>query len=433
VGFILEPSDEASRPAARRLNGPRILRLKQKAARLPVLSQIVRARRLLRIRKARAEATPPICDSVLDWAVEHRTTRYWRLAPPERIAYHPPRTVEAQVHRQFVQVPELRVAESYLVELEGARLEIAKSDRSANACPRLVLPDGSVSSESTYGHVKQCLPNLVELGTPMDGDFFSLMSPYASYGNYYHWLHDVLVSLYGVCPHLPSSTRFIVAPDPWPVYLESLAMVGIAPERLITFDPRSGERPAPGWRLERLWYSPGPIGGLPKVFLGASPRALAWLRDAGLALLESPPRTAHRLLYISRRQAPSRRVVNEDEVMTYLADHGFELHTLEDYSLREQIALFAEAKVVMGPHGAGHTNMIFSPKGLVIVDILTSEVNPCFHNMSLTIGHQYWYMFGDDVPRPSRDVAARSKFEDIYVPLDKLARVTSLVLEAAMR
>ena len=429
MSVVFESSDEVLYPGARRSNGPRILRLKRKAAQLPVLRQVARARRHLRTRKARAaEVTPPVCESVLAWAVGHPTTRYWRLAPPERLEKQPPHTIEPQAHWSFIQFPEVPVAEKYLVELEGARLEVPKSGRTGNyVCPRLVLPDGYVSSESTSGHVKRCLPNPADLAKPMEGDYFSLMSPYGSYGNYYHWLHDVLVSLYGVSPYLPSGTRFIVAPDLRPFHLESLSMVGIAPEQLITFDPRSEEYPTRAWRLERFWYSPGPIGAC------ASSGALEWLGAAGLASLDSAPRPPHRFLYISRRQVLYRRAVNEDEVIAYLADHGFEFHTLEDYTLREQIALFAEAKVVMGPHGAGHTNMIFSPRGLVVVDILNGDVNQCFHNMCLTLGHEYWYMFGDDIPDPSKNVQRPSKYDDIFVPLDKLARVTSLALASAAR
>ena len=119
--------------------------------------------------------------------------------------------------------------------------------------------------------------------------------------------------------------------------------------------------------------------------------------------------------------------MNEEEVFAYLAGRGFEFHTLEDYSLKEQIALFAEAKVVMGPHGAGHTNMIFSPQGLVLVDILGSEVNKCFHNMCLTLGHEYWYMLGDDIPGPSKYT------DNIHVPLDKLASIKSRALASVSR
>jgi hypothetical protein len=69
--------------------------------------------------------------------------------------------------------------------------------------------------------------------------------------------------------------------------------------------------------------------------------------------------------------------------------------------------------------------MIFSPRGLVVADILTSEVNKCFHNMCLTLGHEYWYMLGDDVPGPSRYT------DNIFVPHDKLAELTSRALASA--
>ena len=36
---------------------------------------------------------------------------------------------------------------------------------------------------------------------------------------------------------------------------------------------------------------------------------------------------------------------------------------------------------------------------MVLVDIFGSLVNRCFHNMALTLGHEYWYVFGEDIRR----------------------------------
>jgi hypothetical protein len=354
---------------------------------------------------------------------EHLGVRAQVLAPSRQVHKTGPSTIEPEVHWKFRESASIPCAEKYLVALEGATIELPgpATHRAAvwgafQDCPRVVLPDGSVAVESTQALVKPCLPHAASSARPMEGDYFSLLSPYASDGNYYHWTHDVLLSLFAVAEHLPPGTRFIVQPELRDYHRDSLGMLGIGEDRLVTFDVAREQEAPRSWLLERLWFSPGPIGPT------ASPDALAWLREQAVASLDTRPRRAHRLLYVSRGRARHRRVVNEDEVSAYLADRGFEVHVLEDYTLHEQIALFAEAKAVVGPHGAGHANMVFSPPGLVLVDLLGSEVNKCFHNMSLAIGHDYWYTFGDDVPSGSVYT------DDISVPLDKLERITSLAL-----
>lgn len=403
---------------------PWALRAKRTVATWPIVRTLERRRR-----RARREPAPPedpdtrLCESVLDWALAHPGTEYARIFPADEVVKTPPHTIEPEVHWKFVESPVFRINEKYVVRLDGAILEAPPNSRGASApglgCPRLVLPDGSVSLESTQLHGEKRRPLPREAARPMPGDYFSLLSLYAWPGNYYHWTHDVLLSLFGVGPHLPADVRYVVPPNLGSVQRESLAMLGIGAEQLVPFDLGATDPPAPSWELERLHFSPGPMGP------SASPIALDWLRSTALDYAGATDRAPHRLVYISRRNARHRRTVNEPEVIAHLVDRGFEIHELDDYSLREQITLFAETKVLVGPHGAGHTNMIFASRGLVVVDILGSEVNKCFHNLALTLGHDYWYMFGNDVPSNSRYT------DDISVPVDKLDSIVSLALAGA--
>ena len=386
--------------------------------RLPYAKEV---RRVLR-RSDRNGETPIVCESVLAWAIAHPGTPYSRIAPPGSVAKTPPRTIEKTMHPMFVAATEIPIAEKYVVELRGAILEIPRAaDRHAvgipqDDAPRIVLPDESIAPESTQLLVKRCLPHPSSVARDMRGDYVSLISSRALEGNYYHWTHDVLLSLFGVLPHLPETTRFIVPAGLRPFQMDSLAMLGITPGQLVTFEPRASEHGDWSWRLDRLFFSPGPIGA------SASAPALAWLRAVGLEYAGATDPRPHRRIYISRRRAHYRRIVNETEVVAYMLDRGFEVHELEDYGYREQIALFADASVVVGPHGAGHTNMLFAQPGMVLVDILGSLVNKCFHNMALTLGNEYWYVFGDDVP------SSRSYTGDIVLPIEKLDATVSLAL-----
>ncbi|MDI1283948.1 MAG: glycosyltransferase family 61 protein [Reyranella sp.] len=75
-----------------------------------------------------------------------------------------------------------------------------------------------------------------------------------------------------------------------------------------------------------------------------------------------------RRLYISRRDAKMRRVVNEADVIAALSPLGFETVELEGMAVAEQVMLFAAAEMVVGPHGAGFVNTVFCPSGSGILE-----------------------------------------------------------------
>lgn len=81
-------------------------------------------------------------------------------------------------------------------------------------------------------------------------------------------------------------------------------------------------------------------------------------------------------VYVSREDAESRRVINEDSIMSEISDFGFEKYVLTKMTFREQVKLFAKAESIMGPSGAGLSNMIFSNASQVIT-IMGGKVNPC--------------------------------------------------------
>ncbi len=65
--------------------------------------------------------------------------------------------------------------------------------------------------------------------------------------------------------------------------------------------------------------------------------------------------------------APSEELL--DVVVALLAEHGFEAIFMEDLSLAEQIRLMGETAVLLAPHGAGLTNMMFCAPGTQVVEI----------------------------------------------------------------
>lgn len=69
---------------------------------------------------------------------------------------------------------------------------------------------------------------------------------------------------------------------------------------------------------------------------------------------------------ISRKNAIERRILNEENLIKSLSEFNFESVALEELSYVEQVALFANAEIVIASHGAGITNMIYAKKPILI-------------------------------------------------------------------
>jgi Glycosyltransferase 61 len=78
----------------------------------------------------------------------------------------------------------------------------------------------------------------------------------------------------------------------------------------------------------------------------------------------------HRRIYVSRKLTTARRVINDDAVVEVLRDSGFDIVYLEQMPLAEQIRIFRESDVVIGPHGAGLANIVFSNHGTTLIEFL---------------------------------------------------------------
>ena len=80
--------------------------------------------------------------------------------------------------------------------------------------------------------------------------------------------------------------------------------------------------------------------------------------------------TSTRRIFISRRKSGARTLANEQELERLLHAHGFETHTMEDYSLAKQARLVREAEIVVATHGAGLANLLFARPGTHVIEIV---------------------------------------------------------------
>ena len=242
----------------------------------------------------------------------------------------------------------------------------------------------------------------------------------AAVGNYYHWLIDSLPRL-----HLlreaglwDAIDYFLVYDRDRPVVADSLRALGVRPEQLL--DVRTHRHLV----ADRLLVT-SPVRG-------HGTHTPAWACAFLRAELAAPPAPAAPAfgpyVYLSRRDAPARHVRNEAAVEELLRPYGFETHALGEYDFARQRALFAGARAVVAPTGAGLANLVFAPPGTPVLELFPRHFTVveypelCYR---LGLPHQFLVAEAANGPLHSRRAGWR---EDLTVDLAALERCVQKML-----
>ncbi|MBT9393586.1 glycosyltransferase family 61 protein [Hymenobacter sp. NST-14] len=324
-----------------------------------------------------------------------------------------------------------KVPPAFVVELTNGRLYADNFDSVAIMAADGYLV-GDVSFQYSSQHWSLCPPQdnnifrqaYFEPPLEIAGTVCSLLSGGgAASGNYYHWLIDSLPRL-----HLVREAGLLEAVDYFVVYdkttsfvRETMAALGIGPERLLDVATH------PHLRARTLLATSSVRGNLT--------HTPTWALDFLRCHLLPPPPVERRFgprIYISRRDAPGRRILNEPALEALLRAYGFETHVLTPYSQAEKTALFAQAQVVVAAVGAGLANLVFSPAGAQLIELFPPGFVVADYlefTSRLGIGHQY--LVGTS-PRVSTS-RTNAQRDDLTVDLAALRRLldTALVRPAS--
>ena len=123
-------------------------------------------------------------------------------------------------------------------------------------------------------------------------------------------------------------------------------------------------------------------------------------------------RAGNRKIYLSRKDAPRRRMVNEADMTRRLRKIGFEILQLEGMTIAEQQALLGSARVVVAEHGAALTNIVWCPTNATVVDIHPSvPAMPCYKILAELRGVRYIPVFvarSEDLERDDWSINAEA-------------------------
>ncbi len=98
------------------------------------------------------------------------------------------------------------------------------------------------------------------------------------------------------------------------------------------------------------------------------PCLVDWFADMG-AFAQGEQATSARRIFVGRGEAAGRTLLDEEAVTAALAPLGVQSAAPEYLSAPAQIALFQNAELVVAPHGAGLTNLVFAQPGCRVIEL----------------------------------------------------------------
>lgn len=196
---------------------------------------------------------------------------------------------------------------------------------------------------------------------PLPGQTAIAVTPEAP-GNYYHWLVDLLPRLCLIKNSrsgFGSFAQILINGTQAPYEQASLSALQIPRDKISYVDAN-----------DRFCIENALIPSMDH----SSPVIAPWKIDALRALRDAMPgpvKIAPRRIYVSRRRAAVRRIINEAELEAILRPAGFVSIELEALPWPEQVALFSNAEIVLAPHGAALANIVFCAPNAFVAEIAT--------------------------------------------------------------
>jgi hypothetical protein len=223
---------------------------------------------------------------------------------------------------------------------------------------------------------------------------------------YYHWHVESLAALYSYRHYVDATglrPKLLVHADRPGWMRSSLALMGIPNDDMVEWTATYG-------RADTVV-----LASLNRAFMAPDPDALRWVSAQMHSHLTEP--CSIRLnpnIYISRANALSRKVLNEEDVVCALERLGFSCYALEFLAYGDQVQLFSQASFVIGAHGAGFVNALHSECATLFELFEPSWVKCYYRNLACALGLGYEFMMCDgresnvvvDVPKLLRRVEA---------------------------
>jgi capsular polysaccharide biosynthesis protein len=232
--------------------------------------------------------------------------------------------------------------------------------------------------------------------------------------NYGHFLVEVLPRLVINAGGYPPDAPILLNERSRPFARPILEEAGIDPGRVIWI----GDEPVVVKQL--YWPTRTTFHRLVN-----SPHVFPFLRRLGQQITADQTGTRRRL-FVSRRDARTRQLLNDNAAFEELEFLGFERFAPGHAPFTEQVRTFAGADFVVAVGGAALTNMVFMPPGGTVVMIGPATMAGYFFwDLATHCGHEFIVLWGENA-----EPSAAGKNPDFRIDVAALGNV---VAEATAR
>ena len=317
-------------------------------------------------------------------------------------------------HWVFATKLEVEVPARYVLEIREGTVV---GDYGANVTPAGTLDHqtseyfGTTRWQEHPVFLRPCLPRAEHV----PGTLLNLTSC-GTATNYYHFLYDALPRFGIFEESFPGrEVEAVVVPHASRYQRELLELVGVPGRRIQPARNRA-------FRGDTVL-----VPSTPNQHLDAPRWSTDWLRDRLRPTAVGGPDR----LYLTRGSRPNtRRYVEEPALWPQLRRLGFTCVDAGTLSVQDQINVFSSADVIVSPHGAALTNLVFAKHGVRVLELFADDwVHLGLWAISEAIeGCTYRYLVADgDHPegKPMSGV-----LNDISIPVDRvLAAVEELLAD----
>ena len=149
----------------------------------------------------------------------------------------------------------------------------------------------------------------------------------------------------------------------------------------------------------------------------------SFIKEKVLGKDANAPVNNTRRFYISRRKATRRKVLNEDQLWDVLKNYNFELLELENFSIQEEGVIFSEAECVIGPTGAGFSNLVYCNPGTKVIELKPNGFNSHFSDTVDQIGkHNNLEIYQTVCDNPEDQNNEKGIFRDLIADVDFISQ-----------
>lgn len=109
-----------------------------------------------------------------------------------------------------------------------------------------------------------------------------------------------------------------------------------------------------------------------------------------LSRVENDNVQKYKKIFIGRKNARHRNILNLEEVRRFLEEKDFVYLEMENFNLKQQINIFRNADKIIALHGAALTHLCFAKPTANVIDLIHEDFNQlCFYKLAKVLGINY--------------------------------------------